>query len=63
MSSAGYNGWADAPEEEREGAEPFERDAAAEGEMQVRAELPMLPPATIDRRDRPSTRRRDDRAA
>ena len=62
MSSAGYNGWADAPEEEREGAEPFERDAEPEGRMQVRAELPMLPPATTTRPDRASTRR-DDRAA
>ena len=63
MSSAGYNGWADAPEDEREGAEPYERDAETEGEMPVRAELPMLPPATTEQRDRRSTRRRGDRAA
>ena len=47
MISAGYNGWADAPEEEREGAEPFERDADPVGEMPAaQAEIPMLPATT-----------------
>ena len=62
MSSAGYNGWADAPEEEREGAEPFERDTGLTGETPV-AELPMLPPATPVAPRRAPHRRRDDRAA
>ena len=61
MISAGYNGWADAPEEEREGAEPFERDGETTGKTPVvRIQPSASPTATPIPAPRP---RRDDQAA